>query len=191
VTKFSNGAFHAIFSPRTGQPTVFVNRQLRSNGITQTRLLACDNHRKPIFLVVTGRKIDPNGTSDNFKSFLKSERACQIRKLLEIGDVEFITIPNPYSDDWRKVWDIFLHHRIVRSFQLCQAMPLVTPSDRAILYCRAAWVYQKERVGVRYPTHVTPTRQYTLQHHCLSLLLLVHQTVSVSLNSSSSNLIKY
>lgn len=84
-------------NPPVGNTTVFVNRWLRDNGITHTRLLACDYHQKPIFLVVTDRKVDGNGTSDNFQPFQESERAREIKKLLEVGEVEFITVPNPYG----------------------------------------------------------------------------------------------
>jgi hypothetical protein len=50
-----------------------------------------------MFLVVTDRKVDGNGTSDNFEPFQESERARKIKKLLEVGEVEFITVPNPYG----------------------------------------------------------------------------------------------
>ena len=49
--------------PPVGNTTVFINHWLRSNGITQTRLLACDYHKEPKFLVVTDRKVNRNGTS--------------------------------------------------------------------------------------------------------------------------------
>ncbi len=83
--------------PPDGNTTVFVNRWLRSHGITQTRLLACDYHREGIYLVVTDRRIDRNGTSDNFEPFKESERARRIKELVQMGELEFVTVPNPYG----------------------------------------------------------------------------------------------
>jgi hypothetical protein len=83
--------------PPDGNTTLFVNRWLRSQGIKNTRLLACDYYGETIFLVVTDRKVDGIGSLDNFEAFRESERACQIKKLLQVGDVEFVTVPNPYG----------------------------------------------------------------------------------------------
>jgi len=83
--------------PPDGNTTLFVNRWLRSQGIKQTRLLACDYHGETIFLVVTDRKLDGNGTSNNFEAFRESEKACQIKELLQVGEVEFVTVANPYG----------------------------------------------------------------------------------------------
>jgi hypothetical protein len=47
-------------------------------------------------LVVTDRRDDKNGTSDNFEPFQESPRALRIKELLGVGEVEFITVSNPY-----------------------------------------------------------------------------------------------
>lgn len=84
--------------PPNGNITLFMNRWLRGKGITQTRVLACDYHEETIYLVVTDRKIDSHGTCDNFEAFQESERALEIKELVNVGDVEFVTVPNPYGD---------------------------------------------------------------------------------------------
>jgi hypothetical protein len=61
-------------------------------------VLACDYHEETIYLVVTDRKIDSHGTCDNFEAFQESERALEIKELVNVGDVEFVTVPNPYGD---------------------------------------------------------------------------------------------
>jgi hypothetical protein len=74
---------------------VSVNRWLQRNGI-RTRLLACDYEGECIFLVVTHEKVAPDSTPTKFKPFVESERSLKVKRELEIGDVEFVTIVNPY-----------------------------------------------------------------------------------------------
>jgi hypothetical protein len=38
------------------------------------------------------------GTPDCFEAFQESERARRIKELADIGDVEFVPVPNPYGD---------------------------------------------------------------------------------------------
>jgi hypothetical protein len=76
---------------------VRVNRYLRAQGITRTYLLPCDYQGKPIFLVVTNSKDDPKATTDKFESFHESEAARRIKSELEVEEVEFVTVANPYA----------------------------------------------------------------------------------------------
>jgi hypothetical protein len=48
-------------------------------------------------LVVTDRKFDGYGTSNDFEVLWESEKACQIKELLQVGEVEFVTVANPYG----------------------------------------------------------------------------------------------
>ena len=48
-------------------------------------------------MVVTNRRIDSNGTPDKFEPFEESERERQIKKLLELDEIDFVTVPNPYG----------------------------------------------------------------------------------------------
>jgi hypothetical protein len=86
-----------IDPPDVGNTTLVVNRWLRTQCI-KTRLLACDYDGGPIYLVVTNRKIDRNGTPGEFEAFQESEKASEIKGLLGVGEVEFVTVPNPYGD---------------------------------------------------------------------------------------------
>jgi hypothetical protein len=49
-------------------------------------------------MFATDRKGGPVGTPVNFMAFEESERACKIKRLLEMGDVDFPNILNPYGD---------------------------------------------------------------------------------------------
>jgi len=81
-----------------GNTTLVINRYLRSLGITQTRLLACDYDGEGIYLVVTDKKVDRNGTPHKFEPFQESQRARQVKALVEMdGEVEFVTVSNPYG----------------------------------------------------------------------------------------------
>jgi len=73
-----------------------IDRWLSSQKIP-IRLLPCDYEQKCIFLVVTDRRVDPKGTINDFEPFQESERARNIKDRLEIDDVEFVTVPNPYG----------------------------------------------------------------------------------------------
>ena len=83
--------------PPHGNTTLFVNCWLHHQGIKQTHLLACDYYRAAIFLVVTDRKIDGNGTPNDFEPFREGKKACQIKELLQVGEVEFVTVANLYG----------------------------------------------------------------------------------------------
>ena len=71
----SNGVDLRILIP-DGNTTLFVNRWFRSQSIKQTRLLPCYYHGETIFLAVTDRKLDGNGTSNDFEAFREREKAC-------------------------------------------------------------------------------------------------------------------
>jgi hypothetical protein len=86
---------HNIYPPRSNI-MVFVNRWLISHSVP-TRLLACDYDGECIFLVVTHRKVDLTGTPAEFEPFLENEHSRKIKKQLEMDDVEFVTVANPYG----------------------------------------------------------------------------------------------
>ena len=83
--------------PPDGNVTLDVNDWLRTHNIAQTRLLSCTYHAETIYLVVTNRRIDRNATRDNFMPFAESENARRIKELVGLGDIEFVTVPNPYG----------------------------------------------------------------------------------------------
>ena len=63
----------------------------------KTCLLACGYHGETIWLVVTNKRIDPNATPDTFEEFKESERARQIKGYMNVDDVEFVTVADPYD----------------------------------------------------------------------------------------------
>ena len=83
--------------PPDGNTTLFVNRWLYGQSIEQTQLLACDYHEETIFLTITNWKLDGNGKSNDFEAFRDSEKACKIKELLQVGEVEFVTVANLYD----------------------------------------------------------------------------------------------
>jgi len=86
---------HDIHPPRSGI-MVHVNRWLASQNIS-TRLLACDYRGESIFLVVTSRRNDASETETEFELLEESDHARKIKKHLEMDDVEFVTVANPYG----------------------------------------------------------------------------------------------
>jgi hypothetical protein len=93
----SNGLYPPEFNE-----SVYVNRWLRSNDV-KTRLLGCDYLGEPIFLVVTHRRVDSMGTRTQFEPFQEDGRAISIKEKMkelkvDIDNIEFVTVPNPYGD---------------------------------------------------------------------------------------------
>ena len=78
--------------PSVGVTTVCINNWLEKQGI-KTRLLGCDYEGKFIYLVVTARKYDRNGTPNELE---EDDRARGIKEEMKIDDVEFVTVADPY-----------------------------------------------------------------------------------------------
>ena len=76
--------------------SVLVNEWLSENRI-KTCLLACGYHGETIWLVVTDKRVDPTGTPDIFEEFKESERVRQIKSYMDVGDVELVTVADPYG----------------------------------------------------------------------------------------------
>jgi hypothetical protein len=86
--------------PNRANATLAINYWLEDNGIYKTRLLAVDYKEVPMYLVVTDRKTE-DGTRKRFTPFVESERARKIKEELtkELGDVEYVTIADPYFNE--------------------------------------------------------------------------------------------
>jgi hypothetical protein len=73
--------------------TYLPNRWLRDRGIP-TRLLAVTFRDTGMYLVVTGRKF---GTETALKPLREDEHALSVKSQMGMGDVEFVTVANPYG----------------------------------------------------------------------------------------------
>lgn len=83
-------------APPRGNVTIYFNRCLRQAGIRDATLLCCVYQEEVIFVVVTD---DGQGTSRRYQPFEESERAREIKSIMGLGTVGFITVVNPFDDD--------------------------------------------------------------------------------------------
>jgi hypothetical protein len=72
-----------------------LNRWLSSRNIP-TCLLAVDFRGDSMYLVVTGRLIDSTATRTAFTPLKEDDRARKVKRQMDMGDVEFVTVADPY-----------------------------------------------------------------------------------------------
>jgi Uri superfamily endonuclease len=74
-----------------------VNRHLKQNDIPHCFLAYLDNEGRVMYLLVTHRKNDHTATALQYEPFQETELAREIKKMVDIPDVGFITVPNPFD----------------------------------------------------------------------------------------------
>jgi len=94
VLQWSRG--HNIDDPTpVNNMTLAVNYYLRERHIP-TRLLAVTFREEDLYLVVTARRTDSSATETQFEPFKEDSHALSVKAQINVGDVEFVTVPNPY-----------------------------------------------------------------------------------------------
>jgi len=87
---------HNIQDPTPVSTTLVVNCWLRERSIA-TRLLAVTFRKEDLYLVVTARRNDGNATATEFEPLKEDDHALLVKRQMDVGDIEFVTVPNPYG----------------------------------------------------------------------------------------------
>jgi hypothetical protein len=90
---------HNLGSPCLVNTTFVVDDWLREQHIP-SRLRGVTYRRQDWYLLITARRKDARATFTKFKPLKEDDHALSIKTQMNMGDVEFVTIPNSSPDGY-------------------------------------------------------------------------------------------